>query len=132
MPNLQVKRNCHNCGKERMVKRSVLKKRSRGIFCSTSCTSKFYWKDKAYAEHMKEIHSTGRKWKGSMSKYRDLHSWVVKELGQPNSCSRCGKEGTGRKMHWANKSHEYKKELSDWIRLCVPCHKAYDLDKITV
>src|SRR3990167_11380164 len=65
-------------------------------------------------------------WKGDNVGYRALHYWVVSELGQPNECSECGKIGYGRQMHWANRSHEYKRELSDWLRLCVVCHKKYD------
>ncbi len=29
-------------------------------------------------------------------------------------------------IHWANISHKYKRDLDDWIEMCVPCHKAYD------
>jgi len=55
--------------------------------------------------------------------YRNIHKWVVKELGQPEECVECGKDGlTGRQIHWANLSGEYKKDISDWMRLCVRCH----------
>lgn len=59
--------------------------------------------------------------------YRELHKYIENIIGKPDTCEHCGKTGlTGRKIHWANKSRKYKKELSDWIRLCVKCHKAYD------
>ena len=61
--------------------------------------------------------------------YRNLHKWVVKTLGQPEICSKCGKSGLiGRQIHWANKSGRYKKDKNDWIRLCVKCH--FHKDKI--
>lgn len=65
-------------------------------------------------------------WKGEDVKYRGLHSWIERTLGKPNKCSACGKIGYGRQMHWANKGHVYKRNLTDWVRLCVKCHKAFD------
>ena|SRR3990167_5050758 len=54
--------------------------------------------------------------------YRGLHNWVERELGKPSLCAICG-DDYRRMYHWANISGEYKRELSDWRRLCVPCHK---------
>ena len=66
-------------------------------------------------------------WKGQNVSYSGLHIWVKKELGSPNKCEFCGKlENDNRKIHWANKSGKYKRVLSDWLRLCVYCHSAYD------
>ncbi len=59
--------------------------------------------------------------------YRNLHKWLVKNLGKPTKCEHCGKENlTGKHIHWANKDHLYKKNLKDYIRLCVKCHWHYD------
>lgn len=70
-------------------------------------------------------------WQGVQVNYRNLHRWVVKYKGQPDTCSSCNTKGlTGRKIHWANKSRVYKRELSDWLRLCAKCHKAYDSKKM--
>ena len=57
-----------------------------------------------------------------------LHEWVVRRLGKPSKCEFCGTMEK-RKYHWANKSGEYKRDLNDWLRLCVPCHKKYDLSR---
>lgn len=65
-------------------------------------------------------------WKGLSVQYRALHNWVENTLGKPTECSECGKFGSGRGMHWANISHEYKREISDWKRLCPACHKKFD------
>ena len=66
-------------------------------------------------------------WKGGNVGYRGLHRWVNKELGKPDTCEHCGTNGlSGHQIHWANKSGEYKRELTDWLRLCVKCHKEYD------
>lgn len=67
-------------------------------------------------------------WKGEKSSYVAKHQWIVRKLGQPDTCEFCGKRGlSGHKIHWANKSKQYKHETTDWIRLCVPCHKLYDI-----
>lgn len=60
------------------------------------------------------------------NKYKHLHYWVGKKLGKPMKCEKCGKENMKR-YHWANISGKYKKELSDWMRLCVSCH--FQMDK---
>lgn len=66
-------------------------------------------------------------WKGEEVGYRALHVWVVKMLGQPKKCEHCLKTDLKfRQYHWANKSHKYKRDLTDWIRLCAKCHKKYD------
>ena len=66
-------------------------------------------------------------WKGENVGYRVLHLWVNRHLGKPTQCEHCKKDGlTGRKIHWANKSGKYLRDLSDWLRLCVKCHKIYD------
>lgn len=38
-------------------------------------------------------------------------------------CSVCKKE---KKLSWANKSHKYLRDLSDYVALCWLCHKIYD------
>jgi hypothetical protein len=54
--------------------------------------------------------------------YSAVHWWIKKEAGKPLWCNRCGVSGPGR-YEWANISKEYKRELSDWMRLCVSCHR---------
>ncbi|MFZ5845290.1 MAG: hypothetical protein ACOY0S_02370 [Patescibacteria group bacterium] len=57
-----------------------------------------------------------------------LHNWVKKNLGRPTHCEIC-KSKDKKTYHWANKSGNYKYDLNDWLRLCVSCHKKYDLRK---
>lgn len=83
-----------------------------------------YWLGKVRPEISDNKHY---KWKGDDVKYHGLHHWVAKKLGTPNTCEHCGKSGLkGRQIHWANKSHQYKRDLNDWIRLCRMCHATYD------
>ncbi len=59
--------------------------------------------------------------------YRGIHIWIEKERGKPHYCEHCKRSDLKhRQYHWANVSKQYKRELSDWIRLCVKCHKKYD------
>lgn len=67
------------------------------------------------------------RWKGDDVGYDGLHDWVYRKLGRPGTCEDCGKNGlTGKNIHWANISGEYKRELNDWKRLCVSCHHRFD------
>lgn len=58
--------------------------------------------------------------------YGSLHDWVRRNRGTPKECEHCKVNDPDRMYHWANKSRKYKRELTDWIRLCVPCHHKYD------
>lgn len=58
--------------------------------------------------------------------YNTLHDWVYRHKGKPTKCQHCG-TNKGR-IEWANKSHEYKRNLKDWIPLCKKCHVKYDRD----
>lgn len=66
-------------------------------------------------------------WKGESAGYSAKHKWVTITFGKPNNCEKCGDE-TKDRYHWANISGEYKRERSDWIRLCLSCH--YRMDEI--
>lgn len=80
-------------------------------------------------------------WKGGDVSYFGLHAWVQRKLGSPSNCEnpdcvypRLNSRGKvltkPSRFHWANKSKLYKRELSDWIRLCVNCHSKFDNDKL--
>ena len=63
------------------------------------------------------------KWKGAAVGYDALHRWVRREKGIPLSCMVCGSK---RNIQWANKSHEYHRDVNDWISMCVKHHSVYD------
>ena len=69
--------------------------------------------------------------KKNPKKYNSIHkNWVRTNLGKPDTCEFCKKSGlSGHAIHWANISGKYKKEPSDWIRLCAKCHFVYDRSK---
>lgn len=62
------------------------------------------------------------------TEYRMLHYWVEKNLGKPSKCEKCGTT-KAKSFQWANKSKKYKKNLSDWERLCPTCHYRADFLK---
>lgn len=68
-------------------------------------------------------------WQGEFTSYRSMHRWVVRHKGQPDTCTHCKKVNLyGHQIHWANIDHLYKRNLDDYIRLCVRCHKKYDTE----
>lgn len=73
------------------------------------------------------VEERNQNWKGDGVGYRTLHTWVEKHLGKPRHCAHCHSANKSpRNYQWCNISHAYKRELSDWIRLCAKCHSAYD------
>lgn len=65
---------------------------------------------------------------GTLCEYRKVHYWVVKMLGRPMVCSKCRFQSDNpKRIHWANKSGKYIREVSDWVRLCACCH--WELDR---
>jgi hypothetical protein len=71
------------------------------------------------------------KWKGDHVGYAGIHNWIKKIRGKrPPECQFCTKVGKMNKLgwsiHWCNKSGEYKRDESDWLTLCISCHRKYD------
>ena len=62
-------------------------------------------------------------WKGDEVGYFGLHARIKKILKKPLKCNFCGRI---KPLDLANKSHEYKFELDDWVWLCRKCHVKYD------
>lgn len=68
----------------------------------------------------------GNNWKGDKAVYNSIHHWVRDTFGRPATCEYCKGNFTGLKIHWANISGQYKRDRSDWVRLCAKCHRKYD------
>lgn len=62
------------------------------------------------------------RWKGDNVGYHALHSWIRRCLGKLSKCSQCGTT-QAKRFEWANISGKYKRDLLDWRRLCVSCHR---------
>lgn len=119
---------CTRCSKvfERRKRTSDKKTLSGNVFCSTSCSNKFNKNHppigKKRPDMAEEKHFA---WKGDSVGRTALHDWVKARLGRPKKCEHCG-TAMAKKYEWANKSHKYKRELSDWVRFCTRCHREYD------
>ena len=75
-----------------------------------------------------KMDSKNPKWKGDKVGYNALHSWISRKLGKALKCQFCGKKKTTpHSVQWANINHSYKRNFTDWIPLCVPCHRKYDI-----
>lgn len=68
-------------------------------------------------------------WKGDEAGYFALHQRVSFQRGRPSRCERCGLDEAARVYHWANLTGNYA-DVNDYERMCVPCHRRYDADRI--
>ena len=70
-------------------------------------------------------------WKGDNVKSPALHQWVVREKGKAFGCKICGT--TEKRMYnWSNVDHKYSRNLDDYVSLCVPCHRKYDIEVLKI
>ena len=64
-------------------------------------------------------------WKGDNAGYFAIHLWIRKKFGTPRKCSECGTT-KAKAYHWANISGKCKRDINDFKRLCVKCHRKFD------
>ena len=130
---------CKTCGNE--IDDFPSRKR---IYCSKKCSIKRLFGNRFSVgrKHTKEElgkmrqkmlgrHSNEKNpmWKGDKVKYQALHQWVARHLGTPQRCDGKNCSGQSKRYHWANKSGKYKRDFSDWIRLCISCHLTMDWNR---
>jgi hypothetical protein len=112
---------CNHCGQEFFKKTGTSTMNwEQARFCSRSCG--------AQASGFKKGH-TPANWKGDTAGYAAIHIWMRNHYGTPQECEHCGTK-EDRRYHWANVSGTYQRDRTDWLRLCVPCHKKYDIGKL--
>lgn len=122
VPNSSPTKPCEQCSTVFRFK-PAMAKRGHARFCSKACQNT--WQSNT---RLGDAHSY---WKGDDVGYVALHSWVKRKLGKPKKCWECSDgDGSTRRYQWANLSHDYKRDLSDWARLCASCHKLYDNNKL--
>ena len=140
--NMKITVKCP-CGKEFQAQECRIKV-GRGKHCSKECMYKYMEKPRKVPHNYKEPHPNWFKkgedtWnkgkvtgfippnhKGDKVGYAALHDWVSRWKVRPKGCEHCGIEG--KRLEWANKSHEYKRDLDDWMSLCKKCHVKYDME----
>src|SRR3990167_4128094 len=116
----KIKRNCKICKKAFWVWPSTMKysaNMGRAIFCSARCFGNYNRLDK---------HPM---WKERGISYRGIHRWMQTSYGKPRKCQNVFCKKKSNVFHWANISGEYKRDFTDWLRLCGICHKIYDWSK---
>lgn len=120
----KVKLICHYCGVDFIV---VLSKKDKTKYHSKECANKAR---KGISVSPKTQFKKGMipfNWKGDKVGYSALHDWVERKLGKPDTCASCGRDKlTGHYIQWANISGQYRRDLTDWIRLCAKCHWHFD------
>lgn len=107
---------CLICNKKFRVKPSAIKRNNGGgKFCSLKCL---------YIHRGREVGENANAYKGDKAKYSACHMWIRTNFEKKEECSSC--KAKNRWLEWANISGEYKRERSDWLILCVPCHRRFD------
>lgn len=105
---------CLYCGTKNIKYRSPSSlKKGRGRFCNHSCRQKSRVGDK------------NSNYRGNNIKYQALHDWIANVHGKPKKCEKC-KTTKAKRYEWSNISGKYKRNVSDWQRLCASCHRKYD------
>ena len=76
-------------------------------------------------------------WDGEKGSYATKHIWISYHYGKANKCENRGKQflkfpctNMVNIFEWANKSHQYKREISDFMQLCKSCHFKYDMTDV--
>lgn len=109
----QVTKQCKICKKEFISHISANR-----LFCSLPCFRLFFQGKKHF------------NWQGEKASYRSKHKWIIRQMGKANHCEHCGLDkmpkGMKRYFQWANISRKYRRDVLDFISLCVKCHKRYD------
>ncbi|MBU1092552.1 hypothetical protein KJ836_02705 [Patescibacteria group bacterium] len=80
------------------------------------------WFGKKRPEFSGENHP---QWKGDDAGYAAIHNWVRRNFDGEDLCEFCGSEKS-KVYDWANISGKYKRNKSDWLRLCRSCHIKFD------
>lgn len=89
------------------------------VTCKKYCS-----RDCAFKHRTNENHHA---WKGQQASYSAAHKWMTNNFGKPDKCFNCN--GDKPRVEWANISREYKRDITDWLKLCSSCHKYFDVNK---
>ena len=118
---------CLGCGKKFKRKQNYFGIQWTKVkYCSHQCFGKILSKIQFQRFKDETVHP---KWKGDRVGYYGVHDWITKHYGQPKKCENCGLNNLNKKYHWANLSGNHLRDIKDWKRLCVSCHRLYDYGK---
>jgi len=116
----KVEKICEICNKKFIV---IRYRKNTAKYCSRKCQTE----GNKRTQFGKNLYN----WKGKNASYEVIHMWVARWFGKPNKCEKCNNDNLNHTQYnWANISGKYKREKSDWKRLCMKCHRAFDKHKI--
>src|SRR5689334_15007475 len=115
--NGSITRSCLECSRSFNTNTTEVK-RGGGLTCSRKCYFKRFKK-------IVRVEDQSPNWKGDKVGREALHQWVYRHKGRPRKCEQCGTT-KAKYYDWASLSRKYKRDLSDWVRMCRKCHSAYD------
>jgi hypothetical protein len=127
----------HVKSEETLAKQTATKRRNGTIVMPVKKGESHSWGDKISVamrgnRNFRKEHTQHRTDVGKRE-YEDIHAWVRKTLGKPSTCWYCKRTDLfGHSIHWSNISCQYKKDVTDWVRLCAKCHLAYDNGTINI
>lgn len=81
-----------------------------------------------WSESRKRFYPCGslhHRWLGQKATYSAQHYWISRVKGKPKNCESCGAT-SGVKFEWANISGKYLRNVKDYRRLCIFCHRKFD------
>lgn len=133
-----IKLTCKNCNSVFYSYPSRLtgKGGHKALYCSKKCAN--YVSQNGKETRFKDGHIPSKNrqlpkgenhfaWKGDKVGYRGLHYWLVRQKGKALICAHCGKHyDKPRSIQWANIDHQYRRDINDFIPLCIDCHAEYD------
>lgn len=128
---MKILKTCNYCGNEFLYRNCPSDNAAgHGKYCKKKCQDKnmssvLKGKGIKPTKHFTAKNSHHPFWKADDVSYSGLHYWIGRKLGKPRECTNCGTL-TAKKYEWANISGEYKRDLKDWVRLCVSCHRRMD------
>ncbi len=112
-----VRRECRECNESFLTHSSEIR-RGGGLTCSRTC----------YYNRLRKIirrDEDSPNWKGNKVGLAALHQWVERKKGRPRRCENCGTT-KAKQYDWANISGHYKRDVTDFKRMCRSCHAKYD------
>lgn len=94
---------------------------------------------------MSESHMGAKnpRWKGENASFVSKHIVIHNRYGKADKCENLDckyprKDARGRMMmkpalyNWANLSGYYHRDMNDWVKLCVSCHRQFDCGSLMI
>lgn len=71
-------------------------------------------------------------WKGNRVGYVGLHNWVKRQYRSLKKKKICEKCNSRKNVQFANRSGKYRRNIADWLTLCVKCHNKFDKNRNSI